>query len=143
MNPRGILIVEDSRIIQRIIQRILEPRREAGTRILQAMNGREALRMLISDPAIDLVLLDITLPDMSGFQVLKEIKVDSRIKDIPVLVISTEDDEESVSKAYASGATAFLPKPFRVDELQSWIRKACILRMEAQVNASGLGSAAV
>ena len=128
MNPRGILIIEDSLIVQRIYERVLQPYREKGTRLFQAATGRDALRQIRLNGEIDLILTDTTLPDIQGIQLVREIKREARMDKVPVLVISTEDDEENVRKGYEAGATAFLPKPFRVDELHSWIRKACAPR---------------
>ena len=123
MTPKAILIVEDSKIVQRIYGRALAPLVEAGTRLIPAFTGWEALAKVKSHPEIDLILLDTTLPDMDGCELLNRIKKDGPLKEVRVLIISTEDDETHVRKGYEAGATAFMPKPFRVEELIGWIRK--------------------
>lgn len=123
MTPKAILIVEDSRIVQRIYVRALAPFVEAGTHLIPAFTAWEALAKVKARPDIDLILLDTTLPDMDGLQLLSRIKQDGPMKEIRVLIISTEDDEAHVRKGYEAGATAFMPKPFRVEELIGWIRK--------------------
>ena len=137
MIPRAILVVEDSRIMQRIYKRALAPFEEAGTRVIQAFTAWEALAKVEAHPEIDLILFDTTLPDMDGLQLLERIKRNGSLKEVLILIISTEDDEVHVRKGYEAGATAFMPKPFRVEELIGWIRR--IRAPESAVGKRGSG----
>jgi DNA-binding response OmpR family regulator len=76
-----------------------------------AEDGRQALAMLREQP-FDLVLLDIIMPELDGYQVLEEMKADSVLRDIPVIVISAEQEMESVVKGIELGAADYLPKTF-------------------------------
>ena len=76
-----------------------------------AEDGRQALAMLREQP-FDLVLLDIIMPELDGYQVLEQMKADSALRDIPVIVISAEQEMESVVKGIELGAADYLPKTF-------------------------------
>jgi two-component system cell cycle response regulator len=76
-----------------------------------AEDGRQALAML-REHRFDLVLLDIIMPELDGYQVLEHMKADSRLRDIPVIVISAEQELDSVVKGIELGATDYLPKTF-------------------------------
>ncbi len=76
-----------------------------------AEDGRQALEMLRSQP-FDMVLLDIVMPEMDGFEVLEQMKADSALRDIPVIIISAEQEQDNVAKGIALGAEGYLPKSF-------------------------------
>ncbi|MFN0317253.1 MAG: adenylate/guanylate cyclase domain-containing protein, partial [Burkholderiales bacterium] len=82
-----------------------------GHAVRQAANGREALGLLRS-LSVNLVLLDVRMPKLDGYQVLQEIKADPALRDIPVLMISAVDEIESVVRCIELGAEDYLPKPF-------------------------------
>ena len=82
-----------------------------GHRVAEAENGRQALDMLRVE-AFDLVLLDILMPEMDGYQVLEQMKSDSALRDVPVIVISAQDERESVVRGIELGAEDYLPKSF-------------------------------
>src|SRR5215468_514447 len=83
----------------------------AGHRVHAAADGPEALTVLREQP-IDLVLLDVLMPGMSGYQVLQRITADETLREIPVLMISALDEMDSVVRCIELGATDYLPKPF-------------------------------
>ena len=83
-----------------------------GYDVIEAENGREAVRALQSAPEIDLLLLDIMMPEMDGFEVLKQMKHYGWIEDIPVIMISAENGSAYVERAYDLGATDFISRPF-------------------------------
>src|SRR5262245_12434465 len=85
-----------------------------------AVNGREALEMLASLPQeYDLVLLDIMMPEMDGFQVLERLRADPELRTIPVIMISAVDEIDAVARAIELGATDYLPKPFNAVVLKA------------------------
>src|SRR4029079_17253071 len=100
--------------------------------LLTAEHGREALDMVRANP-VDLILLDIQMPEMDGFGVLEVLKADVRLRNIPVLVISASDDLASVVRCIELGATDFLSKPFNPVLLRARVDK-CIeqVRLKAQ-----------
>ena len=79
--------------------------------IVTAENGREALEKMRSGP-VDLVLLDIMMPEMNGYEVLEHLKADTELRDLPVIVISALDEMDSVVKCIELGAEDYLAKPF-------------------------------
>jgi len=85
--------------------------REDGYTVELAENGRQALEMLGAQP-FDVVLLDLLMPEMDGYQVLEQIKANSTWRNIPVIVVSSLDEMESILRCIEMGATDYLPKPF-------------------------------
>ena len=83
-----------------------------------AIHGRDALEMMQAQP-FDLVLLDIMMPEMDGYEVLETVKRDMRLRHIPIIMISAADQLESVVKCIELGAEDFLPKPFNATLLRA------------------------
>lgn len=103
-----ILIVDDEPFNVDYLEQELE---ESDCETLTAGNGQEALRIVQRD-APDLILLDIMMPVMDGFEVLRRLKADAETRDIPVIVISATTNMESVVRGITLGAEDYLPKPF-------------------------------
>ena len=97
-----------------------------GYRSSLAENGRQALEKLQGEP-FDLVLLDVQMPEMDGYQVLEQLKADPRQRDIPVIMISAVDELESVVRCIELGAQDYLPKPFNPVLLRARLN-ACLAR---------------
>ena len=122
-----LLIVDDSSIIRKIIK--------AAADVLQmeteeAQSGIEALEILSEKyNEIDLVLLDWNMPEMSGYDVLVEIKSNEKYKTIPVMMVTTEGQKGNIVAAIRMGAANYMTKPFTVEELQAKIIE-CIGRRE-------------
>src|SRR5687768_3550463 len=103
-----ILVVDDNEINRDMLSRRLE---RQGYAPVQADNGRRALEMLRAE-SFDLVLLDILMPDINGYQVLEQMKSDSELRHIPVIMISALDEIDSVVRCIEAGAEDYLSKPF-------------------------------
>jgi adenylate cyclase len=106
--PARILIVDDEPFNRDVLAQELELLEHEG---LAAINGRDALEVLRCE-AVDLVLLDIMMPELDGFEVLRRLKADPRLRHIPVIMISALDDIDSVVRCIELGADDYLPKPF-------------------------------
>ncbi len=104
-----ILVVDDNEDNRYTLTRRLH--REGWTDVVTAENGREALDK-IAQERFDLVLLDIMMPDVNGYEVLRRLKSDPATRDIPVLMISALSEFESVVRCIELGAEDYLPKPF-------------------------------
>jgi adenylate cyclase len=104
-----LLVVDDNEDNRYTLTRRLS--REGYASIATATNGREALQLLQAEP-IDLVLLDIMMPDMNGYEVLERLKADPRLQHVPVIMISAVDEIESVIRCVELGAEDYLSKPF-------------------------------
>ncbi|MBI4060570.1 MAG: response regulator [Elusimicrobia bacterium] len=112
-----VLVVDDERAIQRFLRPSLE---EAGYTVLEASTGKSALELAVAKkPAV--VLLDLTLPDMDGLDVLKRLREWSSA---PVIVVSARGEESDKIAGLDQGADDYLIKPFGVDELLARIRVA-------------------
>lgn len=104
-----ILIVDDAQINREILSEILKDE----YRIMEAENGQECLDKLYENRGdIALVLLDINMPVMDGFEVLKSMNVNHTIEDIPVIMISSDDSEAFIRKSYELGASDYISRPF-------------------------------
>jgi len=114
-----LLVVDDSSIIRKIIKAtadVLQMETE------EAQDGIEALEKLSAHyENIDLVLLDWNMPEMSGYDVLVEIKGNEKLRHIPVMMVTTEGQKNNIVAAVRAGADNYLTKPFTVEELESRI----------------------
>lgn len=106
--PPKILIVDDTPLNVNLLEQALE---ELGYQTISATNGQEALQQ-IADAQPDVMLLDIMMPVMDGFQVLTRVKADKHTRDLPIIVISAVTDMASIVRGIELGADDFLPKPF-------------------------------
>ena len=116
----SVLVVDDAMIPRVTLARGVE---HEGHRAIQAADGREALDILRTEP-VDMVLLDLLMPDVDGFEVLETMRREPALRDIPVLVISATDATEDVARAIGMGAIDCLPKPFEPALLRVRLRTA-------------------
>jgi adenylate cyclase len=121
-NGPALLVVDDNEDNRFTLTQRLK--REGYVNVASAGNGREALKLLAERP-FDLVLLDITMPEMDGYQVLETLKADTTLRAIPVIMISAIDEIESVARCIGLGAEDHLPKPFNAVLLRARIA-ACL-----------------
>lgn len=122
MSEQGyILVVDDLRINRMKLSLGLK---QQGHTTTEAENGRQALDMLRAE-SFDLILLDILMPEMDGYEVLEHMKKDHALRDVPVIVISAQDELESVVRGIELGADDYLPKTFEPVLLQARIG-ACL-----------------
>ena len=108
---KTILIVDDTKENVDILLGLLE-----GYDLLAATDGETAIE-LAQEESIDLILLDIVMPGMDGFQTCRMLKQDERTKDIPIIFITVKTDEDSIEKAYDIGGVDYVTKPFKPREL--------------------------
>jgi signal transduction histidine kinase len=113
-----ILVVDDERLNRLLLSTNLQ---ESGYSVEAAEDGQQALRMLRAQP-FDAVLLDLIIPKMDGYQVLAELKGDELLRRIPVIVISSTDEMESIVRCIEMGAIDYLAKPFNPVLLHARIR---------------------
>lgn len=104
----NLLVVDDDEMARDILSRCLE---RQGHTVSMATNGLHALEMIRSNQ-FELVLLDIMMPELDGYQVLARVKADSGLREIPVIMLSALGDMDSVVKCIEMGAEDYLPKPF-------------------------------
>ncbi|MES1242507.1 MAG: response regulator [Acidobacteriota bacterium] len=112
MQPRKILVVDDSKLMHKMYEVMLRQ-----YPLVYASDGRQALDRLREHSDIDLVLLDINMPNMNGLEFLAELRADSGRDGVSVIIISTEGREEDTARGMEAGATAYIKKPFRNEEI--------------------------
>lgn len=113
-----VLVVDDEPFNVDVLQQELE---ELGYQTITASNGQEALEQ-IKKHQPDLILLDLMMPVLDGFAVLKEIKDDNSLRDIPVIIVSAEHDSKSVVKGIKQGADDYITKPIDAEHLKSKLK---------------------
>jgi CheY-like chemotaxis protein len=114
MQQRHVLVADDEPHIGRIIKMKLE---QGPFRVTLAYDGQEALDTLEKQPDIDLVLLDLMMPVLSGLDVLARIRSNERLKHLPCIILTAAGQEAQHQKAMELGATEFLTKPFSPKKL--------------------------
>jgi len=119
-NMKKILFIEDESALQKTVGEILK---QEGCEIISALNGEVGLR-LVKEKKPDLVILDLVLPKMHGFEVLKKIKENAETKDIPVIILTNLEGVEDIDKAIELGATTYLVKAqYNLKEVVEKIKK--------------------
>lgn len=106
--PAQILVADDVEMNRDLLARRV---RRLGHEVLMAEDGVQALALLRERP-VDVVLLDIMMPNMNGYEVLEAMVADERLRQVPVIMISAVDDKESIARCIGLGADDYLPKPF-------------------------------
>jgi two-component system chemotaxis response regulator CheY len=118
MQPNKVLVIDDSKLIHKMFSVIL-PRTQQVT----ALDGREALQRLAEHPDVDLIFLDINMPNMNGLEFLGQVKADPALAQIPVVIVSTEGKEEDTVRGLRAGAAAYVKKPFRNDAILDVVQR--------------------
>ena len=114
--PRGrILVADDDPAILRLIATILE---KENFNVVMARDGREAYKILQADPNFTAAILDVVMPHISGPELVRFMKSEERLKRIPVMMMTAEQDPKLSSDSFSAGAVVFLPKPFTTAQLQ-------------------------
>lgn len=115
---KKVLIVEDSRLIHKMYEVMLRP-----ITLLSAFDGREGLDKLSQSPDVDLIILDVNMPKMTGLEFLAQVKATPDLARIPVIIVSTEGKEEEVARGLQNGAMAYLRKPFHREDLLKLVNR--------------------
>jgi CheY-like chemotaxis protein len=116
---RRILVVEDDVRNVFALSSILEPK---GAKVVIARNGREALETLDKDAGIDLVLMDIMMPEMDGIEAMQTIRRDGRWEKLPIIALTAKAMKDDQERCLQAGANDYIPKPLDVDMLLSLLR---------------------
>ncbi len=113
----NVLIVDDSNSMRAVVKKIISISGFKMDQCIEAGNGKEALAAL-SDNWVDVIMSDINMPEMNGFELLEKLKEDQFLSDIPVIIISTEGTEQHMNKAFNLGVKGFIKKPFTPEEVR-------------------------
>jgi len=118
---KNVLIVEDSKAIRSMIRVALEGMGDFFA--IEAGNGFEALKTLPTRP-FDLIITDINMPDINGLELIGFVKSNPAYQNIPLIIVSTEKSEEDKKRGLALGASGYVVKPFKPQELLAAVQKA-------------------
>lgn len=124
MSEKTVMVVDDSVTVRKVTSRFLE---REGFRVITAKDGVEALQVL-QDHMPDVMLLDIEMPRMDGFEVAKNIRTSSRLKDLPIIMITSRTGEKHRERAFSLGVNKYLGKPYQEDLLLSNIQELLHIR---------------
>lgn len=113
------LIVDDSKVMREMVIACL--RAQPGLAFTQAASGLEALERLSLKP-FDVVVLDLNMPDIGGYEVIEFIRGQDKLRTLPILVVTTRGDESSRTRALGAGASRFMTKPFQPEALLAEVR---------------------
>lgn len=117
--PKSILLVDDDPAIRKILSQSLEME---GFLIHQASNGEEALEAIQSNLP-DLMILDVMMPRMNGFEVLKSVRASPKTVDLPVVMLTARSSQEDVWEGWREGVDYYMTKPFDIDELLRFVER--------------------
>ncbi len=109
------LVVDDSAVIRTVLTRILAG---LGFEVVSAVNGKEALEKLELGKRPDLTMVDWNMPEMNGYEFIRAVRADTRWRDMPIMMVTTETEMEQVVRALAAGANEYLMKPFTPEMVQ-------------------------
>ena len=117
---KTILIVDDSRSLRTIVNMALT---RAGYAVLEAGDGLEALAVLNKTPKVHLIVSDLNMPNMDGFDFVQKVKAHPKHKFAPVIMLTTESNEDKKQKGKVAGAKAWIVKPFLPPQLLEAVSK--------------------
>jgi len=111
---RNVLVVDDSKVMREMVAACLRPLSDVD--VSYAASGLEAIERL-SLASFDLVFLDLNMPDIGGFEVVEFVRGQAKLKELPIVVVTTRGDEGSRKRALDSGANRFMTKPFQPEQI--------------------------
>jgi two-component system, chemotaxis family, chemotaxis protein CheY len=118
----NILIVDDSTPMRAVIKKVIKASGFDIGELLEAGNGKAALQVLDAH-WLDLVLTDYNMPDMNGLELLKAMKQNDSLADIPVVIVTTEGSDPRVEEFLHQGAAAYIKKPFTPEQIKAHLNR--------------------
>ena len=119
---KTILTVDDSRTMRDMVSHTLKG---AGFNVITADDGNDAVRALKAGGTFDLIITDLNMPEMDGFGLIEHVRSDARHKYVPILMLTTESDQQKKERGKAMGATGWIVKPFNPEKLVQIVNKVC------------------
>ncbi len=119
--PQDVLIVDDSATLRRMVKKTMEMAGLDIGEVYEASNGIEALAQL-ADHEVAVMLVDINMPTMNGIQLLARMKANSQLKEIPIVIASTEGSRQRIEQIQEFGAFGYVRKPFQPEQLRDVLR---------------------
>lgn len=110
---KTILMVDDSRTALTLQRMMLT---DTSYRILSASDGRRGVELALAHEP-DLILMDVIMPEMTGFEAVRQIRREPRLREIPIIMVTTRGESVSVAEGFTAGCTSYITKPFNASEL--------------------------
>jgi two-component system chemotaxis response regulator CheY len=120
--PYNILVVDDSKVIRAVIKKTLGLAGVEINKLYEAQNGKEALDILKQHP-VDLVFSDIHMPEMNGIEMIEQMATDGILRDIPVIIVSSEGNKARMGELLDKGARAYVRKPFTPELIRDLVQE--------------------
>src|SRR6266550_6388246 len=117
--PNRVLIADDDPVMTHLLTTILK---QQQCQAVVANDGREAYRILQSDSRFRAAILDMSMPFLEGLDIIHYMRSEKRLMKIPIMIITAKENLKLMNESFSAGATAFLPKPFTGEQLESAIR---------------------
>ncbi len=112
--PKHILIVDDSKTVRNLVAFIMK---KEGFKVTTAEDGLDGLEKLYSAEEVDLIISDVNMPRMDGFTYIKTVREQDAYKDIPIIVLSTEGQEQDIQTGLSLGANLYMVKPAQPEKM--------------------------
>lgn len=116
---RRILVADDDPVIRHLVTTIVK--KEGYTPVV-VNDGREAIRLLRADADFRAAIFDMMMPHIEGLEIIRHMRTEKRLKRIPSMMITSEQDIKLMTNSFEAGATVFLPKPFKPAQLRTMLR---------------------
>jgi two-component system chemotaxis response regulator CheY len=119
MAKKKILSVDDSASVRQMVTFALE---NAGYEVVTAVDGRDAMERLKATP-VDLIITDLNMPNLDGIELVRQVRAMPRFKFVPIVLLTTESEETRKQEGRAAGATGWIVKPFKQDQLLAVVKR--------------------
>ncbi len=110
-----MLVIDDSTTMRLIISKTLK---EMGHEVAQAPDGKQGLSAALGLEGLGMIFVDWNMPEMNGYEFVVAARADAKLKGVPIVMVTTENEAENVQKALTAGANEFIMKPFTKDAIQ-------------------------
>jgi len=117
---KTIMVVDDSSSVRQMMSFTLE---NAGYEVVEAEDGEEALKKLLDSKNINMIVTDLNMPNVTGLELIRSVRSNSEFKYIPIVVLTTEFHDAKKKESKKAGATGWITKPFKPDQLIGVIKK--------------------
>lgn len=118
------LVIDDSRVMRSILTRILN---KSGMQVTEAVDGQDALTKLEAADQVDVALVDWNMPNMNGYEFVRAVRAQERYRELWLMMVTTESENQRVVKAMAAGANEYVMKPFTEDIIVDKLRLLGVL----------------
>ncbi len=115
-----VLIADDSSTVRKFVSFSLSAQQLS---VVTAVDGMDALEKISQTPRLDLIIVDLNMPNMDGFEFIENVRASEQYKDVPIIILSSERSEESKNRGKEVGANAYIEKPFDSKNIKYQVSK--------------------